>query len=166
MTTHTDQSNDKDTVLPPTDPDLITQLQGFLATHTYEAALVAGNDRIELPAEVHRVLKRVAQAMAKGLAVAVAPINMRLTTSQAADMLGISRQTLVRLLEQKKLPYEQPSRHRLLRLSDVLAYKEHRRVETRMALAEMTRQAVEDGLYDDSYQDYEEALRQARRGEI
>jgi len=51
-------------------------------------------------------------------------------------------------------------------LSKVPAHKERRRVETRMALAEMTRQASEDGLYDDTYEMYEDALRKARKGEI
>jgi len=155
-----------DTVLPPTDPSLIKPFEDFLAAHSHSAALVADGERIDLPDEVHQVLKRVTEAMARGQAVTVAPVDMKLTTSQAADMLGVSRQTLVRLLEDKVLPYEQPRRHRLLRLSDVLAYRERRHLETRMILDELTRQAVEDGLYDDSYEDYAEALRQARKGEI
>jgi len=151
-------------VLPPADPELAREIEEFLA-HSRAAALVADNERIELPDEVHRVLKLVAAAMGRGQAVTVAPVDMQLTTSQAADMLGISRQTLIRLLEQHKLPFDQPSRHRLLRLSDVLAYKRRRHIENRLALAEMTRQAVEDGLYDDSYEDYAEALSLARKGE-
>jgi len=156
----------EDTVLPPTDPALIKPFEDFLAAHSHSAALVADGERIDLPDEVHQVLKRVAEAMGRGQAVTVAPVGMQLTTSQAADMLGISRQTLIRLLEDGVLPYEQPRRHRLLRLSDVMAYRERRHVETRMALADLTRQAVEDGLYDDTYEMYEEALKQARKGTI
>lgn len=154
------------TVLPPANPDLVRQVEEFLAAHSHSAALIADGERIDLPDEVYEVLKRALQAMANGKAVTVAPVSMRLTTSQAADVLGVSRQTLIRLLEQHKLPYEQPSRHRLLRLSDVLAFKEQRRIETQLTLAEMTRQSVEDGLYEDCYQDYDEALRQARKAEI
>ncbi|MCL1898169.1 MAG: helix-turn-helix domain-containing protein [Micrococcales bacterium] len=161
-----DEAVRSDTVLPPTDSDLVKDLQAFLKTHSFSAELVSGDDRIELPAEVHRILKQVALAMSQGKAVTVAPVNMRLTTSQAADQLGISRQTLVRLLEQNKLPYERPSRHRLLRLNDVLDYQQRRHVENRMVLDELTRQAAEDGLYEDSYEDYEEALRQARKGQV
>jgi len=156
----------EDTVLPPTDPALIKPFEDFLAAHSHSAALVADGERIDLPDEVHQVLKRVTEAMARGQAVTVARVDMKLTTSQAADILGVSRQTLVRLLEDEVLPYEQPRRHRLLRLSDVLAYRERRHMETRMTLANLTRQAVEDGLYDDSYEDYEEALKQARKGAI
>ena len=152
------------TILPPTDSALVHDVEVFLASHTHSAALVADDQRVELPDEIFRVLAGVARAMADGRAVTVAPVSLRLTTSQAADMLGVSRQTLIRLLEAGKLPYEQPSRHRLLRLSDVLAYRNRRHGENRAILDELTRQAVEDGLYADSYEDYEDALGEARRG--
>jgi len=162
---HVKTSSDE-TVMPPEDSTLIAEVQDFLAAHSRSAALEADGQRVELPDEVFTVLERVVQMMLQGEAVVVTPVRMRLTTSQAADLLGISRPTLIRLLEKGALPYEQPSRHRLLRLSDVLAYQKRRHVDTRMALAEMTRQAVEDGLYDDSYDTYEDALREARKGEI
>ncbi|MCH6468409.1 excisionase family DNA-binding protein [Sinomonas terrae] len=91
-------------------------------------------------------------------------MDQQLTTQQAADLLGISRPTLIKLLDKHEIPYEQPSggRHRRLRLSDVLEYRERRRGERRSRLAEMTRQAAEDGLYERSAEDYREALRRAR----
>jgi excisionase family DNA binding protein len=67
-------------------------------------------ERIELPAEVFTVLREVVLAMAEGEAVTVAPHHQTLTTQEAADLLGVSRPTLVRLLEQGKIPYEQPGR--------------------------------------------------------
>jgi excisionase family DNA binding protein len=94
--------------------------------------------------------------------VTVAPVSTRLTTSQAADILGVSRPTLIRLLEDGALPYEQPRRHRLLRLDDVLAYKRNQSAQRRALLSEMTRQAVADGLYDHTADMYAEALTAAR----
>ena len=44
-----------------------------------------------LPSEVYEVLLEVVTAMSKGQAVSVAPRSQRLTTSEAADFLGISR---------------------------------------------------------------------------
>jgi len=160
------EASSGETVLPPENSTLITEVQDFLAAHSRSAALEADGQRVELPDEVFTVLESVVQTMVQGKAVTVAPVEMRLTTSQAADILGISRPTLIRLLDDGALPFEQPRRHRLLRLGDVLAYKERRHVETRMVLAEMTRQAVEDGLYDDTYETYDDALRKARKGEI
>ncbi|MDR2973924.1 MAG: excisionase family DNA-binding protein [Propionibacteriaceae bacterium] len=151
-----------ETVLPPQDSTLVRQVEAFLEAHSRAAALIADGQRMDLPDEVFTVLNTVVQAMARGEAVTVAPVSMQLTTSQAAELLGISRQTLVRLLDSHAIPYEQPRRHRLLRLTDVLAYKQRHHVERRMASAGMTRQAQEDGLYEDTDERYAEALKAAR----
>lgn len=50
-------------------------------------------DRVELPAEVYRVLRQVVEALRQGLAVTVAPLARTLTTQQAADLLGVSQPT-------------------------------------------------------------------------
>jgi len=94
-------------------------------------------ERIELPAEVFTVLREVVLAMAEGEAVTVAPHHQTLTTQEAADLLGVSRPTLVRLLEQGKIPYEQPGPYRRVLLRDFLAYQDHRRGEREAALDEM-----------------------------
>jgi len=86
-----------------------------------------------------------------------------LTTQEAADFLGISRPTLVKLLEQGEIPYEQPGRHRRVMFSDLLAYRQRRQEERRAALDRMTEDASEAGLYATSPEDYTAALRKARK---
>jgi len=66
---------------------------------------------VELPEQMFEVLLQVAAAMKAGLAVTVAPHHLTLTTQEAADLLRISRTTLVRLLETGAIPFEKPSRH-------------------------------------------------------
>jgi excisionase family DNA binding protein len=148
--------------LPSQDSAVVAALTALLREPT---ASLRGPDgvEVELPAEVHDVLVQVLEAMARGQAIMVAPVSTRLTTSQAADLLGISRPTLVKLLENHEMPFEKTTRHRRVRLDDVLAYRERRRVERRSVLEEMTRQAIEDRLYDDSAADYTEALKAARK---
>ena len=155
----------EETVLPPSDSSLIEEIEAFLVQYgSGQASLIAPDGtKTEIPAPVYGVLRRVVQAMANGSAVTVAPVSMRLTTSQAAEILAVSRPTLVRLLEDGAIPYEQPRRHRLLRLDDVLAYKAEQKSRRRRILADLTRQAVADGLYDRSAEDYAEALREARQ---
>ena len=65
-----------------------------------------------LPEEVYRVLVEVVEAMREGKAITLVPRTQRLTTQEAADFLGISRPTLVKFLEDGKIPYDQPGRHR------------------------------------------------------
>lgn len=155
------------TVLPPKDAARTLAPITALLRQRKTAELVAadGHTRIPLPDEVFEVLQEVAQAMLDGKAIRITALGQRLTTSQAASMLGISRPTLIKLLEERKIPYEQPRRHRLVRLDDVLAYQRRRRAEVRAGLDELTSQAVADGLYDTSADDYREALARAKQAE-
>ena len=62
--------------------------------------------------ELAEALLQVAEQLSKGKAVLVAPCDTRLTTQDAADMLGVSRPTLVKLLESGKIPFTKVGRHR------------------------------------------------------
>ena len=113
------------------------------------ATLVGPEDeRVVLPAEVFDVLRGVVEAMSQGQAVVVAPVHQRLTTQEAADLLGMSRPTFVRLLDAGEIPYDRPRRHRRIRLDDLLAYTERRSAESRAALDRMVEIAQEAGMYE------------------
>lgn len=152
------------TTLPPVDESSVESVRRLArALEQPTAQLVAPDGTaVDVPPQVHDVLVRVVEAMQAGRAITIAPMEQRLTTSQAADFLGVSRPTLVKLLEENKIPYEKVTRHRRVRLDDLLAFREQRRTERRSLLDEMTEQALTDGLYDDSAADYAESLRRAR----
>ncbi len=84
-------------------------------------------DQVELPESMYRVLVQVVDALSAGRAVTVAPRSTVLTTQQAADLLGVSRPTVVRLIDTGQLPAQRPGTRRQVLLSDVLAYREQRR---------------------------------------
>lgn len=161
----TTQTTDATTVLPPADMEAMLDLSRFLE-HVIEPAALLGPDgqTVPLPMEAYQVLVKVVESMRAGKAITVAPLDQLLTTQEAADFLGISRPTLVKLLEQGEIAYERPAagRHRRVRLSDVLDYQGRKRQERRTTLDEMTRTAAEAGLYDE-VPDYREALRSARK---
>jgi len=75
--------------------------------------------------------------MKAGLAVTVAPHHLLLSTREAADLLRVSRTTLARLLETGAIPFEKPSRHRKVRLDDLLEYRRRQRSAAELALADM-----------------------------
>jgi len=142
-------------------------LSRFLERVTEPAALLGPDGQtVPLPLEAYRVLVDVVHAMRDGKAITVAPIDQLLTTQQAADFLGISRPTLVKLLESDEIPHESPGagRHRRVRLRDVLDYQERKRSRRRLALDELTQDAVAAGLYEAEQADYADALRLARQG--
>lgn len=96
------------TVLPPKDD--ASSLLGLVAVlkHIDHVALVGSDgNQIRLPFEVYEALREVVTAMANGQAITIAPHETILTTQGAADLLGISRPTLVRLLEAGEIPFTQ-----------------------------------------------------------
>jgi len=86
--------------------------------------------------------------MAQGQAVKVVPVSQRLTTQEAADLLGVSRPAVVKLLGSGEIPFELPGRHRRVRLADVLAYRERASDERRVALDRMVEIADAADLYE------------------
>lgn len=135
---------EKKTVLPPQDLEAMLDLSKFLDQVPAPAALVGPDGQsVALPAEAFRVLADVVHAMREGKAITVVPIDQLLTTQEAATFLGVSRPTLVRLLEAGEIAFERPSagRHRRVRLEDVLEYQRRRRTERRAALDELTHEA-------------------------
>ncbi|WP_330178749.1 excisionase family DNA-binding protein [Nocardia sp. NBC_01503] len=139
--------------LLPEHPDQLATLQRFLDAmpDTVEASIVRSSegDVVALPAEVVEALRLVAQALSEGKAVTVAPLHTTLTTQEAAELLGMSRPTFVKLLDSGAIPFTRPGRHRRVRLTDVLAFREFRRAERAAGLSELTRISEDLGLYDD-----------------
>ena len=78
---------------------------------------------MELPAALAEVVRRAAELLAGGRSVTVLADEEMLTTQAAADMLNISRQYLVRLVDSGRLPAVKVGSHRRLRASDVEAFK-------------------------------------------
>lgn len=101
-------------------------------------------DRVELPEELYRVLRQAVEALQNGLAVTVAPQSQTLTTQQAAELLAVSRPTLIRLLDEGKIPFERVGTHRRLTLQDLLEYRERRRAAQYAALEATTIDDEED----------------------
>jgi excisionase family DNA binding protein len=159
-----EQDRDEDVVFPPEDLDQLLDLARFVEGHT-EPGLLLGPDgeQVPLPAEVYRVLRQVVDVMRQGKATLVAPQGLLLTTQEAADFLGVSRPTLVKLLEDGAIPFEKPNRHRRVRLQDLIEFQHRRRTKRRDALNQLTEEASELGLYGDTAGDYATALQSARR---
>lgn len=85
------------------------------------------HDQIEVPEALHRVLAQAVAALKAGKAVTISPTMPKLTTQQAADLLGVSRPTVVRLMDQGELPSERIGNRRKVLLKDLLDYRDARR---------------------------------------
>ncbi|MCO8274682.1 helix-turn-helix domain-containing protein [Actinoplanes sp. TRM 88003] len=139
------------TVLPPENPaELVRFARGLADAEAPAPAKLVGPDgsQLDIPAELYELLRDVVGALSQGMAISIAPHNTMLTTQEAADLLNISRPTLVRLLTDGEIPHSLRGRHRRVLLRDILDYSERTRTERRRALDQMAADAEDDDLYE------------------
>lgn len=96
---------------------------------------------------IYDLLVRVATALQEGKVISLVPETQELTTQAAANILGVSRPHLIKLVESGELPFHKVGAHRRIRLKDLMEYQRLRDRGRREALDEMARKAQEAGLY-------------------
>lgn len=137
------------TVLPPS-PDRVSVLgdvSDLLGSDIALSLVTADGCTYPLPAELRDVLRCAGKALSDGQAVIVEPRRTVLSTQEAADLLGVSRPTLVKLLESGQIAFTKPGRHRRVQLEDVLDYQQRTRARRREVLVAMSAEAAEDDGY-------------------
>ena len=92
---------------------------------------------VKLPAPAVGLLLRILEEMARGNAVTIIPVHAELTTQEAADMLNISRPSLIQLLDEGKIEYRRVGTHRRVRFEAVMKYKRQMDEQRRAALREL-----------------------------
>ena len=106
------------------------------------------NEEIPLPRSVFYILRQIVFHMMQGRAITIVPVDKELTTQEAADILNVSRPYLVKLLENKKIPFVKAGSHRRIRFSDLMDYKKKRDTERAQGLTKLTQISQEYGLYE------------------
>jgi excisionase family DNA binding protein len=105
-----------------------------------------GKGTVKLPASAVTMLVRILEEMARGNAVTLIPIHAELTTQEAADMLNISRPSLIQLLDEGKIEYRKVGTHRRIRFESLISYKRRVDADRRAALAELAAYDQELGI--------------------
>ena len=101
-----------------------TALSALAQTSTATTTLVIDGVTIDVPASVGDAVVALLKYLANGDSVALGAVAELLTTSQAAEILGVSDTYVRKLADAGKLPIELRGTHRRFRLDDVLAYRE------------------------------------------
>lgn len=104
------------------------------------------DQQLPLPTEAVAHLTDILGHLAEGRAVMVVPLHEELTTQQAADLLGVSRPFVVKLLDTGVIPHRKAGSHRRVRATDVLAYKQRDDAERRAVADALTAEAELLGL--------------------
>jgi hypothetical protein len=104
--------------------------------------------RIELPETAVQLVHQVVRALARGKPVEIHALPRELTIRQAADILDLRPEDVVRLLDEGEIPFVQADEFRLIRFEDAMAYRPKRDADRRAAMDELIRLSEEMGLYE------------------
>ncbi len=128
--------------------DIASDVAARLAHELEDArTLTLGEETLDLTDEARLALAKMFELLASGQRVEVVPVAETLTTQQAADLLDVSRPTLVKMLESGLIPYEQPYVHRRISRAAIdgfIASRAERRRAALDALAETVDPDVPD----------------------
>lgn len=133
------------TLTSEADADVAKEAGRLLASHLkngvpMQLRILAGNAKkttVKLPAPAVGLLVRILEEMARGNAMTIVPVHTELTTQEAADMLNISRPSLIQLLDEGKIEYRRVGTHRRVRFKALMKYKRQADEARRAALNEL-----------------------------
>ena len=132
------------------DQAIAARLSELLARQGSQVVSVTGGDgeAVDLPPGLVAVLETAAGMLASGAEVSLLAADTALSSQQAADILNVSRQYLVRLLDRGDLLSIRIGTHRRVKASDLAAYQQRRDQGRLAALDELAEQAQASGGYD------------------
>lgn len=94
----------------------------------------------DLPPRLVEAMRVAAHELGEGGSIVISSIESDVTTQQAARILGVSRPTMVRLLERDgAIPFKRVGTHRRIRLGDLLTYRRSVYERQREQMDELTR---------------------------
>lgn len=144
-------------VMAPEGPERqdVVAVEDFLGRHPQDgragtAKLVSSDgEEVEVPAALFNVLRQIAAMLAQGDGVAVSAISRELSTTEAARALGMSRPTVVRLMDTRQLPSHRVGTHRRVLTQDVLAFRRQQMQQRRKAYEDLMLSADALGFDDE-----------------
>ena len=107
---------------------------------------VPADETFAIPASAIKMLLRILDEMGRGNAVTIIPVRPELTTQESADMLGISRPSLIQLLDEGKIEFGKAGTHRRVRFESLMGYKRQVHADRLAALNELSAYDQEIGI--------------------
>ena len=138
-------------LLTETERALLPKLLAMAQRDGHPCLKSADGVEIRIPDAIFQVLMKVIEDMRNGRAVVLLPEEETFTTQAAANLLGMSRQHFVTLLESGQIPFHRVGSHRRVTLKDLRDYAKGRDAARRSRLAGLFQKVKDEGLYDSEY---------------
>ena len=125
----------------------LEQINDFLnsSKRRSRVKLEIGGKSFELPSEFASLLVELAEKASVGSQIQIIGSKETLTTQQAADYLGYSRPTLIKLLDEYKISITFVGKHRRIQLAELYRLENQIRAERNHYLEEMAKEDYELG---------------------
>ena len=101
---------------------------------------------VAVPTSAVRLFLHLLAEMSQGNGIALISTHGELTTQQAADLLGVSRPYVVKLLDKGQIPSRNVGKYRRVRFDDLMAYKRRDDAARFKKLDELTAEAQKLGM--------------------
>ena len=98
--------------------------------------------------QLSKAFLRLVAEVAKGNSVSIEALDTLMTTQEAADYLGYSRPTLIKLLDEYKVPISKVGKHRKIAFDAVTSLQLQIQVNRQQAIRDLQKLEVELGLLD------------------
>jgi len=134
--------------LTPEDRQLLEQISHEVFGNERPALLSSDGGKLYLPEPVFQLLVQIVRALREGESIALVPEHEPMTTQAAANYLGVSRPSLVKLMETGEITYHNVGTHRRVLLKDLKEYEQRRDGERRGGMKALFGKIQEEGLYD------------------
>jgi excisionase family DNA binding protein len=134
--------------LPLLDADRQEVQKLYDAIRRGNAKLVGPNGEARrLPDSLYSFLVEVIGLLQEGKSIYIIQNQAKLTTIEAAAMLGVSRQFLVHLLDKNEMPYHMVGTHRRIYVKDLARYKAQRDSARKRLLDDLSKAEASEGIY-------------------
>lgn len=133
----------------------VVAVDEFLTRHPQDARagsakLVSSDgDEVTIPAQLVQALRQIVATLAQGDGVAITVVSRELSTTEAARALGMSRPTLIRLIDAGEIASHKVGSHRRLLTQDVLSYRQQQINRQRQAYESLMLETDALGLNDE-----------------
>ena len=105
-------------------------------------------EKIALSETEFQTIQELLNLQRKGKSVTIVSHDKYMTTQEAADFLNMSRPYLIKILENKEIPYIKVGNRRKILTEDIMRYQQQRDKNRRQIMKNFSQGLKEDGLYD------------------
>lgn len=126
-------------------------LKKYLKDHGSASLKLSGAEdkEITLPDSILRLVYEAMVCAATGKKLRLVEEDEEVSPEKAAEFLQVSRPYLVKLLDGGEIPFHHVGTHRRVTMSDLIEYKQKRKIRSKEALRKMVAVSEEMGLYDE-----------------